>query len=109
MIVSSEGTEIQLKTDANYEALVKLSGISLNLKIHWNDWEELWVLSMYNASGVALFEGQPLIFHTNLLYHWRGFGVPKGALILFDNTNSQEKPTRDGIPNYRLMFFPEVL
>lgn len=95
---------IPLTSDPKQEILIPILGENYVFYINWNEYESRWFLSLAKEDGTPIFNGQAMIFNTNLFKSWRWFGTPVGSLIFEDTSRVDQEPTYERMSEYILTF-----
>jgi hypothetical protein len=78
----------------------KLDGVEFKIRVDWIPGELMWVLSLYDISGVLLRGGLPLRHNVDVLESCTGTefpGLGDGKLKAWDTTRRQQDPGRDDL------------
>lgn len=90
----------------------KLDGVTYQIECIWNQNEETWSLSLYNADGELLRAGLTLRHGVDVLRPFPDAGLPGeglGQLGAWDTANQQDDPGRTSLARssaVRLVYVP---
>jgi hypothetical protein len=84
---------IPLRTDLPaYTMSVELDGQTYVLQFLWNFEALGWFVSLFDAAGVAIFEGQRFVVDQPLGKRIRDARMPPGVLMAYDTTGKRQDP-----------------
>lgn len=85
--------EIPTSTDAaRYDLEVELDGREFRLLFDWNERDQAWQLSLFNAAGVELLSGIRVVVNYPLIGRFRDPDLPPGDLSAVDTGTTGADP-----------------
>lgn len=87
---------------------VELDGVSFTFAFEWNDRNEQWSFSLYDAAGVGLVYGVSLVVGIPLLNRFPNVpGLPAGGLEAIDTSDLSADPGFEDLGSrVQLMYWP---
>lgn len=83
---------------------VDLGGSTYRLRIMWCKECQCWTLDIYDAAGVELVLGVPLVTGLDLLRQFPHLGIP-GALLVQTDFDANAVPTFDNLGTTGRLYF----
>jgi hypothetical protein len=84
---------ISTRTDTEYYSKrVELDGVIYELTFAWNTREEVWMLSVADADGVALASGVKVVVDYQLFQSVSNADMPAGTMMALDTSGAGLDP-----------------
>ena len=84
---------IPTKTDLpRYDFEIELEGATYTFSFDWNDRDEGWYLSVFNAAKNPLIQGRRIVIQYPLLDPHRDSQLPPGVLLADDTSGQNIEP-----------------
>ena len=83
---------VQIPVDSEnsvFTETLNLEGVDYLLRIYWNSRDESWYLDIRLPDDTSIIDGIKMVVNYGLISYWEVENMPPGALILYDDSNSE--------------------
>ncbi len=90
---------------SSFKIRTVLDGVEYVLLFNWNGREQLWNLSIMDASEAPIIMGMVLAADMELIGRFSVNGMPPGLLQLYDTSGNQEDAGRNDLGTRHRLFY----
>lgn len=84
-------------TSPDFEIQTALDGLTVFLRFTWMERQELWHMSVSDSTKTPILSGIPMVINTDLWTRFKIDSLPKGLLLLYDASGSQQECGRNDL------------
>ena len=90
---------------SSFKIRTELDSVAMVLRFDWNEREERWSMTIYDADETTLVAGLPLHVNLELIGRFEIDGLPLGGLMLYDASGQNEECGRDDLGDRCLLLY----